>query len=80
MRIRTCVGLEGSETGMRVTGLSQEHGEIQAGDSEIFDRLKVGDRLRILTNHSCLTAAQHSHYNVVENGEIVDRWEIHRGW
>jgi D-serine deaminase-like pyridoxal phosphate-dependent protein len=40
----------------------------------------VGDRVRILANHSCLTAAQHSHYNVIANGQIVDRWEIHRGW
>lgn len=70
---------DGNETGMRVTGLSQEHGEIESSD-DAFDRFKVGDRVRILANHSCLTAAQHSHYNVMENGEIVDRWEIHRGW
>jgi len=70
--------IEGNETGMRVTSLSQEHGEIEAG--EWFERFKVGDRLRILANHSCLTAAQHSHYHIVENGQIVDRWEIHRGW
>ncbi len=72
--------IDGNETGMRVTGLSQEHGEIEAGPSAAFDRIRVGDRLRILANHSCLTAAQHSHYNVMENGTIVDRWEIHRGW
>ncbi len=72
--------IEGNETGMRVTGLSQEHGEIDAGESGAFDKLKVGDRLRILANHSCLTAAQHSHYNVIEDGQIIDRWEIHRGW
>lgn len=72
--------LDGNETGMRVTSLSQEHGEISAGDSYAFDHLKVGDRVRILANHSCLTAAQHSHYNVLEAGKIVDRWEIHRGW
>lgn len=72
--------IDGNETGMRVTGMSQEHGEIESGDTEMFDRFKVGDRLRILANHSCLTAAQHLHYHVVENGEIVDRWEIHRGW
>ena len=72
--------VEGNETGMRVTGLSQEHGEIEAGEIDVFDRLKVGDRVRVLANHSCLTAAQHSHFNVFENGEIVDRWEIHRGW
>jgi D-serine deaminase-like pyridoxal phosphate-dependent protein len=71
--------LEGNETGLRVTGMSQEHGTI-TGDSEYLDRLKVGDRVRILANHSCLTAAQHSHCNVIENGEIVDRWAIHRGW
>ena len=72
--------IDGKETGMRVTGMSQEHGEIDAAKGALFDRIKVGDRLRILANHSCLTAAQHSHYNVVENGNVVDRWEIHRGW
>ena len=72
--------VEGNETGMRVTSLSQEHGEIDAAENAGFEKLNVGDRLRILANHSCLTAAQHSHYNVVENGRIVDRWEIHRGW
>lgn len=72
--------IDGNDTGMSVTGMSQEHGEIEAADIRAFDRIKVGDRLRILANHSCLTAAQHSHYNVVEDGRIVDRWEIHRGW
>jgi len=72
--------IDGNETGMRVTGLSQEHGEIEAGDSPMFEKFKIGDRVRILANHSCLTAAQHSHYHIIENGEIVDQWEIHRGW
>jgi D-serine deaminase-like pyridoxal phosphate-dependent protein len=72
--------LEGVDTEMRLTKLSQEHGQIEAGGSDIFDRFKVGDRLRILANHSCMTAAQHTHYNVLENGEIVDRWKIHTGW
>jgi D-serine deaminase-like pyridoxal phosphate-dependent protein len=71
--------IDGSDTGMRVTGMSQEHGEIKANDDALH-RFKVGDRVRVLANHSCLTAAQHSHYNVMENGEVVDRWEIHRGW
>jgi D-serine deaminase-like pyridoxal phosphate-dependent protein len=72
--------IAGDETGMRVTSLSQEHGEIDARESELFDRTKVGDRLRILANHSCLTAAQFSHFNVLENHKVMDRWEIHRGW
>ena len=75
-----CSIIDGNETGMRVGSLSQEHGDDRARDDAIFDRFKVGDRVRILANHSCLTAAQHSHYNVLENGEIVDRWEIHTGW
>lgn len=70
--------LDGNETGMRVTSLSQEHGEIEAG--EMFEKFAVGDRVRILANHSCLTAAQHSHYNIIENDKIVDRWQIHGGW
>lgn len=72
--------LEGKETGMRVSGMSQEHGEVDARNFAGFEKIKVGDRLRVLANHSCLTAAQHSHYHVVENGEVVDQWQIHRGW
>ena len=72
--------IEGNETGMRVTSLSQEHGEIDAGSDEILDRFPVGSRLRVLANHSCLTAAQHSHYNILENGKIVEKWKIHSGW
>jgi D-serine deaminase-like pyridoxal phosphate-dependent protein len=72
--------LQGNETGMRVTSLSQEHGEILALDESTFQMFAVGSRLRILANHSCLTAAQHSHYNVLENEKIVDQWEIFRGW
>lgn len=72
--------VEGRGTGLRVTGLSQEHGEIVAEDRAMIERFRVGDRLRVLANHSCLTAAQHSHYNVIEDGKIVDRWERFGGW
>jgi len=72
--------LVGNDLNLRVASLSQEHGEIFVADKAVFNRLKVGSRIRILANHSCLTAAQHSHYHILENGEIVDRWEINRGW
>jgi D-serine deaminase-like pyridoxal phosphate-dependent protein len=72
--------LEGRDLDLRVSTLSQEHGMIEIDDETLFDRLKVGTRLRILANHSCLTAAQHPHYNVLEAGRIVDRWQIQRGW
>jgi D-serine deaminase-like pyridoxal phosphate-dependent protein len=72
--------LEGNDLGLRVVSLSQEHGELRAGTGRNLEGLRVGDRVRVLANHSCLTAAQHSHYNVLDDGKIVDRWEIRRGW
>ena len=72
--------LLGVETGLRLDTLSQEHGVMHADDDAAFSRFKIGDRVRILANHSCMTAAQHTHYNILENGKIVDRWKIHTGW
>ncbi|MGC2235978.1 MAG: alanine racemase [Pyrinomonadaceae bacterium] len=72
--------LAGNDLNLRVESLSQEHGEISVADAQTFDKLKVGSRIRILVNHSCLTAAQHSHYQIFDDGKIVDRWEINRGW
>lgn len=72
--------LQGADLNLRVKSLSQEHGEIEVGDETLLRELKVGARLRILANHSCLTAAQHSHYHVLENDRIVDCWEMAKGW
>jgi D-serine deaminase-like pyridoxal phosphate-dependent protein len=70
----------GNETGLRVDTVSQEHGQIFVEDEATFESLRVGARLRVLANHSCLTAAQHTHYNVIEGERVVDHWEIQRGW
>jgi D-serine deaminase-like pyridoxal phosphate-dependent protein len=72
--------LTGNDLNLTVSEMSQEHGVIIAKDQNTLDRLRVGSRVRVLANHSCLTAAQHSHYNVLEEESIVDRWEIHTGW
>jgi len=73
--------LAGNDLNLRVESLSQEHGEISVADERTFNNLKVGSRVRILANHSCLTALQHSHYHILDtDGKIVDRWEINRGW
>lgn len=69
--------LDGNELTLQLVSLSQEHGEVQGKDVE---KLSIGSRVRVLANHSCLTAAQHRYYNVLEKGEIVDTWEIHQGW
>ena len=72
--------LGGNDLGLRVESLSQEHGAVSVPDEKTFAALRVGARVRVLANHSCLTAAQHSHYHVLEGERIVDRWEIRRGW
>ncbi|MDQ3322146.1 MAG: alanine racemase [Acidobacteriota bacterium] len=70
----------GDDLNLRVDLLSQEHGTIFVEDEKLFEKLKVGERVRILANHSCLTAAQYSFYNVLEGERIVDRWERFNGW
>ena len=72
--------LDGRDLGLRLDSLSQEHGQINVLDDSVFDHFKVGSRVRILANHSCLTAAHHSHFHVLENGTIIDSWPIHNGW
>jgi D-serine deaminase-like pyridoxal phosphate-dependent protein len=72
--------LEGNDLDLTVSELSQEHGVVIAKDEGTFDGLRVGSRVRVLANHSCLTAAQHSYYSVIEGEHIVDRWKIHTGW
>jgi D-serine deaminase-like pyridoxal phosphate-dependent protein len=72
--------LEGSDLNLTVGEMSQEHGSVIVKDENTFDRLRVGSRVRVLANHSCLTAAQHSRYNVLEVEDIVDHWKIHIGW
>lgn len=60
---------------MRVLALSQEHGKIAA-----TTHVPVGTRLRIVPNHSCLTAAMFDAYDVIDEGRVVDRWRPARGW
>jgi len=60
---------------MRIVALSQEHGKIV---SEAH--VPVGTKLRILPNHSCLTAAMYEVYQIVDRGKVVDQWKPVRGW
>ncbi len=61
--------------GARLVALSQEHGKLKMAAP-----LPVGARVRVIPNHSCLTAAMYDRYQVVEAGEIVDEWRPVRGW
>jgi len=87
-------GLAGGEVDpvLRVRAVTQEHGIV--GTAEVADRderewgttrsavdgrLAVGEKIRILANHSCLSAALFDEYYVVRGEEVVDRWRIWRG-
>jgi D-serine deaminase-like pyridoxal phosphate-dependent protein len=65
---------------IHVRTLSQEHGKVVTADSQIIEgKFKIGDRVRILEHHSCLTAANFDQYYVVKGEEVVDHWKILRG-
>ena len=66
-----------------VDGASQEHGIIanRGGKAAPVPSLAVGDRVRILPNHACATAAMHTSYRVVDGGsKVVDVWTRVNGW
>ena len=58
----------------------QEHGLIEMDPARPID-LPVGGLLRIAPNHTCMTAAAHDRYFVVDGGdEIVAIWTRINGW
>jgi D-serine deaminase-like pyridoxal phosphate-dependent protein len=64
---------------LRLEMLTQEHGVIRSGDpGALRGRLPVGSRVRVLPNHSCLTNACFDSIYVIEDGQAVDCWKIHR--
>jgi D-serine deaminase-like pyridoxal phosphate-dependent protein len=74
-------GLAGQQLDPRVEvrGVSQEHGMVGGGAAgDVAGRFRVGDKLRILPNHSCLTAAMFDAYQVVRGEAVVDTWAIWR--
>jgi len=65
-----------------VIDANQEHGIVARRDGGVIDFAKypIGALLRVLPNHACATAAQHSEYRVLRGGKLVDRWERFGGW
>lgn len=63
--------------------VNQEHGIVAArpGTSATLPQLRIGDRVRVLPNHACATAAQHDQYLVVDaKGALTEVWPRFRGW
>jgi D-serine deaminase-like pyridoxal phosphate-dependent protein len=57
--------------------LSQEHGKLISHNEA---QLNVGNKIRIVPNHSCLATACHESYYAVRGREVVDQWFPTRGW
>lgn len=67
--------------GLRVESVDQEHGRITSAAGALdFARFPIGARVRILPNHSCITAAAHDDYHVLEGDRITAAWPRCRGW
>ncbi len=59
----------------------QEHGEAVGSAPLPFERLPIGARVRVAPNHTCMTAAAHDRYYVVDGGrEVVAVWDRVNGW
>nr|WP_256476376.1 alanine racemase [Siccirubricoccus soli] len=57
----------------------QEHGEVRAHAP--LPMLPVGAKLRVAPNHTCLTAAAHDRYHVVDGGrEVIAVWDRVNYW
>lgn len=63
---------------LSIESLSQEHGKVRFIDQSNVTNLEISSILRILPNHSCLTANLHDYYYILEDSEIVDKWQIRR--
>ena len=66
--------------GLNVSEIHQEHGSINIYSLDWFDKLPIGSLVRILPNHSCLTCAGFTNYNILENNMITDTWSRTNGW
>ena len=62
--------------------VNQEHGilELRPSSTAKLPELPLGALVRILPNHACATAAQHTHYVALE-GSKLERWpRVPPGW
>ncbi len=63
---------------LRITSLTQEHGVVTVAAGGAVP--PIGQRLRIVPNHSCLAAALFDRFFVVRGTSVVGEWRPVRGW
>lgn len=73
----------GADADLIVRSASQEHGVIARRDGARLgaDAFKIGQRIAILPNHACASAAQHDRYRVEGSASPTGAWWPRmRGW
>jgi len=65
---------------LRVTALSQEHGQVVVNSPRHAEEFPIGTVLRVVPNHSCLSAALFDTYHVLRANQVVGEWRPVRGW
>jgi D-serine deaminase-like pyridoxal phosphate-dependent protein len=67
---------------LTISEVYQEHGEVHDVPQSVFDRLRVGSKVRILPNHVCMTAAMYDKLMVVDDDAQSVRavWNRTNGW
>jgi len=65
-----------------VVEANQEHGIVarRGGGNIDLARFPIGSLLRVLPNHACATAAQHTEYQVLRGNAPAEVWERFGGW
>lgn len=69
------------ESGWIVGRISQEHGVLTEKENGAGEKLKVGKKVRIWPQHSCIAGSGHGWYFIVDENDVVkDVWVRWRGW
>ena len=58
---------------LRLTALSEEHGWAEVHGTATLD---VGDRVRVVPNHACVTVATQDRLHLVRGDEVVETWAV----
>lgn len=65
---------------LRLSGVNQEHGEIRVAHPRLFEHLPLGQKVRVLPNHACMTTAMYDQYVLVDGDRVIGRWGKTGGW
>lgn len=64
-----------------VSRANQEHGIVDLDPALAIPPFRVGERVRVAPNHTCMTSAAHDRYYVVDGSdEVVAIWPRISGW